>query len=92
MPGKSSAMKRHRQNITHRMRNRIAKSTILSSKKKFLASVSAGDADTAGEDLKRVVKLIDTAASKGLYHKNTAARKKSRLYKKLNQLKAQNKA
>jgi small subunit ribosomal protein S20 len=45
--------------------------------------VDANSKDAATEQLLVVTKLIDTAAGKGVYHKNTAARTKSRLHKKL---------
>jgi small subunit ribosomal protein S20 len=52
--------------------------------KKFLEAVEAQNKDSASERLRSVTKLIDTAAGKGVYHKNTAARTKSRLHKRLN--------
>ena len=52
--------------------------------KKFLDAVDAENKNSASEQLRIVTKLIDTAAGKGVYHKNTAARTKSRLHKKLN--------
>ena len=54
--------------------------------KKFLEAVDAKNQDSASEQLRTVSKLIDTAAGKGVYHKNTAARTKSRLHKKLNSI------
>ena len=52
--------------------------------KGFLSAVDAANKDSASEQLLAVTKLIDMAAGKGVYHKNTAARTKSRLHKKLN--------
>jgi small subunit ribosomal protein S20 len=54
--------------------------------RKFRESITANDRDVAEKDLAQVLKLIDTYAGKGLYHKNTAARKKSRLTAQLNSL------
>ena len=56
--------------------------------KKFLDSVEKEDQTQAAEEFKTVASMIDSAAGKGLYHKNTAARTKSRLHKKLNALSA----
>jgi len=74
------------------MRNRTAKSTILTAKKSFLAAVRDEDATEAEARYRQVTKLIDTAAGKGVFHENTAARKKSRLNKVLKQLKQGNEA
>jgi small subunit ribosomal protein S20 len=49
--------------------------------------VEAKDVQVAETEFKEFMKLIDTASRKGVYHKNTAARKKSRLQKQLNALK-----
>ena len=64
--------------------NRAVRSKVRSGIKNFLEAVEAKNKDSASEQLRTVTKLIDTAAGKGVYHKNTAARTKSRLHKKLN--------
>lgn len=64
--------------------NRIRKSIIKTAEKKFLEAVEAGDKDLALERFKSVEKVIDKAAAKNILHKNAAARKISRLAKKLN--------
>ncbi len=51
--------------------------------KKFLEAVDTADSDNIQTSFKEAVKIIDKAASKGVIHKNAAARKKSNLYKKL---------
>ncbi|MCF7943197.1 MAG: 30S ribosomal protein S20 [Spirochaetia bacterium] len=86
MAGKGSAEKRQRQSETRRERNRRAKSQVRTATRKFRESITANDKDVAEKDLAQVLKLIDTYAGKGLYHKNTAARKKSRLTAQLNSL------
>ena len=86
-----SAKKRVRQNVKSRMINRARKSQIKTQTKHFEEVLSAGDAKAADEQLRLAVKRLDKAASKSTMHKRTAARKKSRLTKKLNQLKAQKK-
>ena len=86
MPGKGSAAKRQRQNEKRRVQNRTVRSRIHTEKRKFLESVEAQDADGAQARFAEVTKLIDSAASKGVYPRNTADRKKSRLHKMLNSL------
>jgi len=81
MPNSVSAKKSLRQNLRRRARNRMGRSTLRSQIKRLRVAV-AGDDATATEAAFRVaVKSIDQAASKGLLHKNTAARTKSRLAK-----------
>lgn len=83
MPNSLNAAKRHRQSLTRRMRNKTIKSSVRTSIKAFESAVKKHDRDAAEVNYKKFVKLIDTAAGKGVYHKNTAARKKSRLNKVL---------
>ncbi|MDR2500680.1 MAG: 30S ribosomal protein S20 [Treponema sp.] len=89
MAGKrSSAEKRHRQSEERRLRNKSVKSSVRTSIKKFVALArqkNVGDAETA---LRAMVKKLDTASGKGIIKKNTAARKKSRMQKLFNSLKA----
>ncbi len=84
MIGQGSAAKRHRQSEKRRVANRALRSKVRSGIKRFLEAVDAENKDSASEQLRVVAKSIDTAAGKGIYHKNTAARTKSRLHKKLN--------
>ncbi|PIE04638.1 MAG: 30S ribosomal protein S20 [Spirochaetales bacterium] len=86
MPNSRDAAKRHRQSLKRRSHNRSIRSEVRTSIKAFEAAVVAGNKDTAEAGFAKVVKLIDTAQGKGLYHKNTAARKKSRLHKRLSSL------
>lgn len=81
-----SAEKRARQSQERRIRNRSAKSRIKSAAKVFSARLAEKNQEAAQEELKNVVSLLDTYAGKGILHKNTAARKKSRLYAQLNKL------
>lgn len=83
MPNSNDAAKRHRQNLKRRTHNRAIKSRVRTSIKAFDTAVDGKDKTGAETQYTEFVKLIDTAAGKGLYHRNTAARKKSRLYKKL---------
>ncbi len=81
-----SVEKRDRQNAKRRLRNRAAKSTVRTAIKKFNAAVAAGDKAEAKNALDLSVKLLDSAASKGVMHQNTASRKKSRLTQAYNKL------
>ena len=76
-----SAEKRERQNVKRRMHNRMIKSSVRTQIKKFDAAVQAKDKDATKVAMDLSFKLLDSAASKGVLHKNTASRKKSRLYK-----------
>ncbi|TFH06279.1 MAG: 30S ribosomal protein S20 [Spirochaetales bacterium] len=84
LAGQGSAAKRHRQSEQARDRNRSIRGKVRTGIRKFLVQVDANSKETASQQLQVVTKLIDTAASKGVYHQNTAARTKSRLNKKLN--------
>lgn len=86
MAGKGSAEKRQKQNAAQREINRRAKSSVRTATKRFKAAVGEKDVEKASAELRQVIKLIDTYAGKGLYHKNTAARKKSRLSAMFNNL------
>jgi small subunit ribosomal protein S20 len=86
---KGSAAKRHRQSLKRRLKNRTAKSEVRTSIKIFTTAVSSKDKVEADKAYKLVTKNMDTAAGKGIYHKNTVARKKSRLAKMLNRLSAE---
>ena len=89
MPGMSSAAKRHKQSEVRRIRNRAAKSRVRTVTKSFMAAVKAGDKEAAKVNYSEMEKLMDTASGKGVYHKNTVARKKSRMNKLLNSLAAE---
>jgi small subunit ribosomal protein S20 len=83
LPNSNDAAKRHRQNVKRRSHNRAIKSRVRTSIKAFETAVEKKDKAVAETTYAEFVKLIDTAAGKGLYHSNTAARKKSRLHKRL---------
>jgi small subunit ribosomal protein S20 len=78
------AKKRARQNVKRAERNTAIKSGLKTASKKFLAAVAAKDKDLASTLYKQASGMYDRAASKGVIHKNAAARKKSRLKVKLN--------
>jgi small subunit ribosomal protein S20 len=70
------------------MINRARKSQVKTQIKHFEAALAGGDANAASQQYQLLVKKLDKTASTSTMHKRTAARKKSRLAKKLNQLKA----
>ena len=82
------AKKRAKQNVKRRTINRARKSQVKTQIKHFETALGKGDAEAAGEQLRLVTQKLDKTAAKSTMHKKTAARKKSRLAKKLNTLKA----
>jgi small subunit ribosomal protein S20 len=84
-----SAKKRIRQNDKHRTINRARKSQVKTQIKHLEAAFEKGDVQAATEQLKAVVLKLDKTAATSTMHKKTAARKKSRLTRRLNALKAQ---
>ena len=83
-----SAKKRVRQNTKRRTINRARKSQVKTQTKRFEAALASDDAEAASEQLRLVAQKLDKTAAKSTMHKKTAARKKSRLAKKLKALKA----
>ena len=83
-----SAKKRVKQNLKRRMINRTRKSAVKTQIKHFESALAGGDAKAAAEQFRLVAKRLDRVASTSTMHKKTAARKKSRLAKRLNALKA----
>ena len=81
-----SAKKRILVNETKAARNKQIKSKVKTMIKKVDAAVAAGDKDLAKTSLVDAVTEIDKACSKGVYHKNTASRKVSRLSKAINNI------
>ena len=82
-----SQIKRNRQNVKRRMRNRSVRSEINTRSAAAEAAARAGDGDAA-EKLRTAVKRIDTAAAKGILHPNTASRRKSRLTRRIARINA----
>ncbi len=83
-----SAKKRVRQNTKKRAINRSRKSQIKTQIKHLESALAGGDVQAASEQYKLIVKKLDKTAAASTMHKRTAARKKSRLARKLNNLKA----
>jgi len=78
-----SALKRIKITKFKTRRNKIIVSSLRTSIRRFEDSIKAGNMDEAKELYKKVTSVIDKAVAKGTLHKNTAARKKSRLSKKI---------
>ena len=83
MPNIQSAKKRVKVSEKKNLRNRIVKSGIRTSVKKFEAVVAA-DAKNAAPQLAATSAALDKAAAKGVIHKNAANRKKARLARQMN--------
>ena len=75
----ASQIKRNRQNETARRRNQSARSEMKTTARRALEFAEQGDADAARTALQQAQTTIDRAVSMGVLHKNTAARRKSRL-------------
>lgn len=78
-----SALKAHRQNVVRRARNRDLRSTLRTGLKGIRAALNAGNIDEAKTLLGAAVSLVDKMAGKGIIHRNTAGRYKSRMVAKL---------
>ena len=82
-----SAQKRHRQSEKRRAAARARKSTIRTFSKKAIAAAEQGDFEAAAKYQKVVQGLVDRAIKTSVFHPNAAARRKSRLARRINQLK-----
>jgi small subunit ribosomal protein S20 len=83
-----SAIKRARQNEKRSLRNLHIKTTVKSSIKKVREAIERKDIEGAQMALLKAMPLIQKAHSKGVFHRNTSARKISRLSLEINALKA----
>jgi len=83
-----SAKKRIRQTIKRTARNRSLRSSMRTAIKKYHSLLEQGDAGIATEAFPKVQKTIDKMVTKGILHRNTAARYKSRLSQALGKLSA----
>lgn len=81
-----SQIKRNKQNEKRRLRNRMARGTARGAVSKARAALAANTPETK-EAVLKAISALDKAAEKGVIHKNNAARRKSRLMKKLASLK-----
>ena len=84
MPNIKSAKKRVLIAKVNSERNKADKSALKTTLKKFEAAVAEGNREQADSAYQLAVKTIDKSVAKGILHKNTAARKKSSIARKLN--------
>lgn len=86
MPNIKSAKKRVLLSREANERNKQEKSALKTTLKKFDAAIESGNKEQADSAYTAAIKSIDKAVTKGILHKNTAARKKSNITKKMNKL------
>lgn len=89
MANHKSAIKRIRTNERKRQRNRVYRSRTRTELKKAQDQIVAGNKDEAIAQVREAISMLDKSADKGIIHKNNAARRKSRLMKRLNELLAE---
>ncbi|HLE15665.1 MAG TPA: 30S ribosomal protein S20 [Anaerolineales bacterium] len=85
-----SAIKRNRQNEKRRLHNRVYRGRARTFVKDARASIAAGDPEEARQATLKAISALDRAAEKGVIHKNNAARRKSRLMKRVAALEQKN--
>lgn len=83
MPNTKSAKKELRKNQKREMRNQMVETSTKNMVKKFNRLLAAGEVEQAKSILPQVIKKVDVASSKGVFHRNKSARIKSRLYHRL---------
>jgi small subunit ribosomal protein S20 len=76
-----SQIKRNRQNAKRQERNKAVRTALKTSTKKVRLAVGAGDGEAARDLQRETARALDKAVSRGIVHKRTAARRKSRLAK-----------
>lgn len=81
-----SAIKRNKQNEKRRLRNRVYAGAARTHVKKARAAIESGELEDARQVTQKAIRALDKAAEKGILHKNNAARRKSRLMKRLSGL------
>jgi small subunit ribosomal protein S20 len=86
MANTAQAKKRAKQAEQRRIRNAGQRSNLRTFIKKVIAAVNEGDKEKAQAAFKTAVPVIDSAVTKGLIHRNKAARGKSRLYARVKAL------
>lgn len=88
MANHKSAVKRHRQSLDNRARNRQHTSRMRSRVKQLRAAIDKGDGEAARGMLEETLALVDKSAKLGVLHRNAAARTKSRLTRAVNRTEA----
>ena len=85
---KKQARKRHRQSLERRMRNRSVRTRVRRQMRLMRAAISDGDAEKVKELLPTTFSVIDIGWRKGVLHRNTASRLKSRLSRQAERVRA----
>ena len=89
MPNTRSAQKRMRQEEKRRLRNRSVKSEVRTAVTRARNAIVAGPAEPQTEEaIRTAIRELDSAVSKGVLHRNNAARRKSRLMARLHKAEA----
>jgi small subunit ribosomal protein S20 len=88
MANHKSAVKRHRQSLDNRNRNRQHKSRMRSRVKQLRTAIDKGDGEAARGMLDEILALVDKSTKLGVLHRNAAARTKSRLTRAVNRTEA----
>ncbi len=81
-----SAIKRNKQNEKRRVKNRVYRGKARTFVQKARAAIDGGDVEASKAATMNAISALDKAAQKGVIHKNNAARRKSRLMKRLSAL------
>ena len=79
MASHDSALKAHRQNVKRREHNRQLRTRLRSALRDIRTAIDSGNPDSVKDALRSTISLVDKMAAKGLIHRNTAGRYKSRL-------------
>jgi small subunit ribosomal protein S20 len=81
-----SQIKRNRQALVRRQRNKAVRSTLKTYQKRFSAAAASGDRESAEQAYREAARKLDKAVSKGVVHANYAANHKSQMAKHLQTL------
>jgi small subunit ribosomal protein S20 len=78
-----SALKAHRQNIKHREHNRQLRTRLRGALRDIRTAIDSGDPKDVKDALRATISMVDKMAAKGLIHRNSAGRYKSRLARRI---------
>lgn len=76
-----SALKRERQNIVRRERNRVIKSKVHTARRRLIESIEANNREEVETRMRTFMSVVDKAVKRKLFHRNKGARLKSRITK-----------
>ena len=83
MASHDSALKAHRQNIKHREHNRQLRTRLRGALRDIRTAIDSGDPKDVKDALRATISMVDKMAAKGLIHRNSAGRYKSRLARRI---------